>query len=134
MVPIQGDPMLAAVNTLRQTGCTCGDKQMPPAEPLRWNELLARAARAHAADMSNGQFFSHTGSDGSSVAIRASKAGYKWSWIGENIAIGYSTISEVVDGWRSSPGHCRNMMNPYFYEMGAARNGAYWVQVFGSSR
>jgi len=31
-----------------------------------------------------------------------------------------------------SPGHCANIMNKNFREMGVARVGDYWTQDFGS--
>ena len=50
-------------------------------------------------------------------------------------------IQQAVSGWLASPGHCQNVMNPYFTEMGAAyatnpRSAAtiYWTQVFGTPR
>ena len=43
----------------------------------------------------------------------------------------------VVRGWLDSPGHCENIMDPRFEEMGIAyaagrsgRRGLYWVQLF----
>jgi uncharacterized protein YkwD len=51
-------------------------------------------------------------------------------------------VKEVVAGWIDSPGHCANLMNPAFTEMGAGYeiNRArlpgfvYWTQVFGARR
>ena len=123
--------MLQRVNTLRATGCKCADKKMPPVSSLAWNTQLEDAAIRHAADMATHNRFNHVGSDGSEVDKRATDAGYKWSDIGENIAFGYFNVEKVVLGWINSPGHCKQMMNPDFKEMGAAQNGTYWVQVFG---
>ena len=46
-----------------------------------------------------------------------------WMWatpfaIGENIAAGQRTPQDVVDGWIASDGHCANLMNPNFEELG----------------
>jgi uncharacterized protein YkwD len=42
----------------------------------------------------------------------------------------------VVQGWLDSPGHCENIMDPRFAEMGIAfaagqssRRGLFWVQL-----
>lgn len=105
---------------------------MPPVPPLRWNEKLEKAAYSHAADMERNRFFSHKGSNGKYSADRASKAGYKWNFVGENIAWGYDSVSEVVLGWKTSSGHCRNMMHSGYTEMGAGKTGTYWVQVLGT--
>lgn len=123
--------MLEEVNALRATGCRCGSRQMPPVPALKWNGQLEQASRRHADDMKNNGFFSHTGSDGSSMSARVSQAGYAWRAVAENIAWGYPNVSSVVEGWKDSPGHCENMMSGSYTEMGAARAGTYWVQDLG---
>jgi uncharacterized protein YkwD len=37
---------------------------------------------------------------------------------------------EAMKEWLNSPGHCTNIMNPAFTEMGAWISGLYWTQVF----
>ena len=123
--------MLRLVNLVRGKGCKCGNKYMPPAPPLRWNSLLSRAAYTHATDMYKNNFIDHTGHDGSSISDRVSRTGYRWQAVGENIAWNVPTVRRAVIGWRNSPGHCVNMMSKSFREMGAAKKGAYMVQVFG---
>ncbi len=123
--------MLAEVNALRRQGCRCGSRQMPPVPPLSWNPQLAAAAQRHASDMERRNFFSHRGSDGSTIGTRATDSGYRWRAIAENIAFGYTSISAVVQGWKGSPGHCENMMSSAYTEIGAARVENYWVQDLG---
>jgi uncharacterized protein YkwD len=87
------------------------------------------AAYLHSEDMALNNFFSHTGSDGSSAGQRISRQGYPWSTYGENIAVGYPTVSSVIQGWLGSEGHCRNLMDPDFTETGAG----YAVGPFGGN-
>jgi len=60
-----------------------------------------------------------------------------WSWLGENIAAGYSTPSSVVAGWMSSSGHRANILNPDNWELGVGYYtgggswSRYWVQTLG---
>jgi len=127
---------LKQINHVRETGCTCGTTPMPPAPPLVWNDDLEKAAQGHAWDMSNNNYFSHTSKDGRSMEDRIVFAGYifkgfKSFAIGENIAFGQNNITEVMDGWLKSPGHCKNLLNPQFKEIGVAENHNYWVQDFG---
>ncbi len=137
-----GDRILDAVNAARAAGQTCGERHFDPAPPLRWNPLLAEAALDHSQDMARFRYFNHTGSDGTAVGDRATKAGYAWRRVGENIASGIRTPDEAVAGWLQSPGHCANIMGPAFTEMGVAyalnpnsKTGtAYWTQVFGTPR
>lgn len=137
-----GKLILEGVNAARAAGQVCGEQAYPPVPPLRWNEQLGEAALAHSSDMAAKRYFNHTGKDGGNVGDRARRAGYNWTRIGENIAFGAYTPQEVLAGWLSSPGHCINIMNSGFTEMGAAyavtpeqRAGViYWTQTFGKPR
>lgn len=123
--------LLQLVNDARKKGCNCGRAYYGPAPALIWNDRLEKAAYEHSKDMFRNKFFGHTGSDGRSSGERISDAGYTWKWFGENIAEGYPTEKDVVAGWLSSPGHCANIMNKNYKEMGIAKVGEYWTQDFG---
>lgn len=123
--------MLSEVNELRRTGCMCGSEYMPPVKELVWSAPLERAAWEHAVDMFRNDFFDHSSSDGSTLADRVDATGFKWSIIGENICWGYYSVEDAVNGWKNSPDHCHNMMDPRFRIMGAARQGSYWVLDLG---
>jgi uncharacterized protein YkwD len=127
---------LEYINHVRQKGCNCGTTYMPSAPPLIWNDLLETAAMGHARDMANKNYFSHTSKDGRSMSDRITAAGYLFRgyrsfMIGENIAEGQQSIAEVIHGWFKSEGHCKNLMNPGFKEVGIALYNGYWVQDFG---
>lgn len=133
--------ILELINTARSSSRTCGTEFFNAASPLSWNSTLASAARVHASDMANNDFFSHTGSDGSSASNRVTAAGYDWRSVGENIAAGRDNASVTVDDWLDSPGHCRNIMNATFEEMAvscvenaASTYGRYWTQVLAAAR
>lgn len=135
-----GHDILSAVNAARASARNCGDRSFPPAPPVRWNPALGDAALAHSRDMATRRYFSHRARDGSEAAERAGRAGYSWRRVGENIAFGQRSPREAVEGWLDSPGHCANIMNRDFTEMGAAygvtperQTGiVYWTQVFGT--
>ena len=40
----------------------------------------------------------------------------------------------TVKAWIESPGHCRNIMNSNYTEIGVARVGDYWTLVLGTRR
>jgi len=112
---------------------------MPAVSAIRWSTALAQAAQRHSQDMVDHNFFDHTGSDGSNAGQRISAAGYRWSSWGENIAAGQSSAEAVVQAWMNSEGHCRNIMNARFVDMGLAcvrPNGGTgrltWTQDFAS--
>ncbi|MGI9554021.1 MAG: CAP domain-containing protein, partial [Thermodesulfobacteriota bacterium] len=139
--------MLALVNNVRAQGRNCGSQFFPSAPPLTWSNTIANSALVHSNDMANViELLSHTGSDGSNAGQRLTAQGYNWRTWGENIAItgGTSgTINSAVNLWVTSPGHCSNMMNPNYTEMGAATafgfnktfqaSGDYWTLVLGDS-
>jgi uncharacterized protein YkwD len=112
--------VLVLTNQARAHARTCGWRRFPPAPPLSLAPALARAARAHSQDMARHDFFSHTGSDGSTPGERVTRAGYRWKLVGENIASGVRTPREVVAGWLASPHHCANIMTAGFRQMGVA--------------
>ncbi len=127
---------LRLINEVRSQSRQCGDDFFAAAPPIAWSERLASAAQKHSDDMVQGDFFSHDGSDGSDLGQRVRSVGYHYRVIGENIAAGQLTVDEAVDGWVGSPGHCANLMNPQFKEVGIACTqdgstefGQYWTMV-----
>jgi uncharacterized protein YkwD len=132
--PAPGDssePGLAAeINRLindQRTGNGC--------EALTVNDQLTAAARDHSAWMAQTGTFSHTGKDGSTFVTRARAAGYAQP-SAENIAMGYRTAAQVVDGWMNSAGHRANILNCQSKTVGvgianAADGTPYYTQDFG---
>jgi uncharacterized protein YkwD len=128
-------------NEARSRSRRCGSKSFPAAPPLTLAAKLTRAAREHAQDMAKHSELAHEGSDGSTPAQRVTREGYAWRTVGENVAAGPTTADEVMAGWLASPGHCENLMDPRFTEMGLAYtvdstsdSGVYWAQVFAAPR
>ncbi|MNZ09523.1 Cysteine-rich secretory protein family protein [compost metagenome] len=130
--------VLAQVNAARSRPRRCGSRSFAAAAPLRWNNDLGEAAEAHSSAMARGNFFAHRDSQGRSLKDRARAAGYGGRKLGENIAAGHGAPDSAVRGWLASPGHCANLMNPMFTEMGAAYAtnprsdaGIYWTLLMG---
>jgi uncharacterized protein YkwD len=128
--------VLALVNEARAEKRRCGFRRFDAVPPLALSAALQRAASAHAEDMARRGVMDHAGGDGSTPAIRATRAGYAWRTVGENVASGQSTPEQVVAEWLDSPRHCSNIMDGDFTEMGVAvassTTGVYWAQVFGA--
>ena len=131
---------LELVNQVRARGTHCGDELFGPAPPLTLSGMLSDVASGHANDMAQKNYFEHVDPAGHSPADRVRATGYQEKLVGENIAYGPKTVDEVVQGWLDSPGHCENIMDPRFVEMGLAlapgrvKRGLYWVQVFAEPR
>ncbi|MNZ74335.1 Cysteine-rich secretory protein family protein [compost metagenome] len=131
--------LLAQVNAARAKPRMCGRQRFAAARPLTWNAALGAAAQKHSGAMANGNYFSHRGADGKSAADRARAAGYRGRQIGENIAAGQGSPRQALEGWLASPGHCANLMNQRFTQVGAgyaaqtrSDSGIYWTMLFGA--
>jgi uncharacterized protein YkwD len=123
--------LLDAVNAARAVPRMCGDQTFGATAPVAWDGRLEHAAQRHTVDMVAHGNLAHTGSDGSTVGDRVTRAGYQWRRVGENIARAGLSGPEVVELWLASPGHCANVMHPGYVEMGVAGLDGYWTQVFG---
>lgn len=130
--------VLRLTNLARAKARKCGKKKFPAVAGVRPNNTLARAARKHSADMGKKGYFSHTSRSGATMVERTTREGYTYSWLGENIAAGQRTPKEVVNAWLGSPGHCENVMNGHFTELGVGyaytskgKYHHYWTQDFG---
>lgn len=135
----EGQKLLTLINSARSQQRQCGGQAFAAATPLAWNATLAGAAETHTRAMANQNFLDHVDRDGRTPGDRAELAGYAGQQTGENIAAGQDTPRKVVDGWLASPGHCANLMNPQFTELGAAYAvdpksdaGIYWTAMFGA--
>lgn len=103
--------------------------------PLTESTVLDQAASVRCGEIMT--VFSHTRPDGSSCFTALQEAGARYGRAGENIAIGQSSPSQVVQAWMDSPGHRANIMNEGFRYIGVSARpsnngyGGYaWVQVF----
>lgn len=132
--------MLAVVNAQRASGAVCNGVAFPAVGALVWNSQLQQAATAHSTDMSTKDFFAHTGSDGGTLRQRLPSAGYNYSSAGENIAAGYTSVSQVVAAWMASTtGHCENIMKSTHRDMGVSCKiytpstyRTYWTMELGT--
>ena len=111
------------------------------------NAELTSAAEYFANYMAQTNRYSHT-ADGKRPADRAKEHGYEYCMISENIAYQFSSVGfkdeelaeKFVEGWKNSPGHRKNMLEPFVLETGVAvaqsdKTGYYYaVQMFGRPR
>jgi uncharacterized protein YkwD/glutaredoxin len=126
------------INKFRASGCKCGEKQMPPVEPLSYNENLQKAAKAHTSDMVERNFYDHISPEpalyGTLPSERISFFGYIAKTSGENLMLMVinATAENCVAAWQKSTGHCLNMMNGEFTEIGIADYMGRVTAVFGA--
>ena len=110
------------------------------------NAKLDKAARSFAEHLANGGAFAHD-SGGTTPEIRVFQAGYQACVVAENLARHYSSagfstkelVQQLVQGWKDSPGHRKNMLERDAIDTGLAvvyraHNGIedyYAVQLLG---
>jgi len=115
------------------------ERQKVGAVALVEDQKLTEFAQAHAKDMAERGYFSHTTPDGKTFSDRLREAGITNVYAGENIALNYSPEGAVT-AWINSSGHHQNMTNSRFRKMGIGvysteikdRGHVYYVQVFTS--
>lgn len=117
-----------------------GERTSRGLPPLKRVPALDQAARYHAMDMQQDNYFYHDTYDrvGGVLQLvctwddRISSFYANWNSIGENIASGSTTPQSVVSGWMGSSGHRANILNTTYREIGVGYyNGNFWVQDFG---
>ncbi len=97
------------------------------------------STRSNASPSNPGAGMQHTlfGVNAPTVSSRLDYAGYDaWMAYGENIAFGYATAQDVMNGWMNSPGHRTNILSTYTTEIGIgvvanAQGYLFWCQDFG---
>lgn len=136
-LPSHEAAVVALVNQARAAGGDCGGNgSFAPSAPLTMHASLHCAARVHSKDMADRMYFDHTNPEGEDPFDRMARAGYgSFKTQGENIAMGTLTPADTVDGWLASDGHCANMLNPEYEQIGVGvyEGGSfYWTQTFAA--
>lgn len=103
---------------------------------LVWESRLDRIAQAHAEDMRDKGFFSHTGSDGVTASERMTRAYQPYTGLAECLAAGYKTPAQTLSAWLASYPHRHVIEGPAYEHIGvgwAAGGiyGHYWVLNIG---
>jgi uncharacterized protein YkwD len=118
--------VVSTINSIRSSKQLCNGVSFPAVGSLSWDGQLEFAAARHSNDMAINNFFSHVGSDGTTLRQRVPAAGYNYASAAENIGIGQSSVNEVFfnpggEGWMSSTtGHCEAIMTAVFVNVGVS--------------
>lgn len=110
--------------------------------PLKRVTELENAARYHAFDMGQDNYFSHDTFDGATLVCGTwtrviGYYGNSWLALAENIAAGQTTPQSAMTSWMNSQGHRDNILSSGSWEIGVGYyHGSgtyyrYWVQDFG---
>jgi hypothetical protein len=107
--------------------------------PLTANQLLTKAAILKANAIIETNTFKHTIND-KKFSSWIQDAGYNYSYVGENLAIDFVNSESVIEAWKESPLHKKNLLSPYYQEIGIATIAGKFqsqdtivvVQIFGA--
>lgn len=118
------EQILSAINAVRRAN---------GAGAWRYNPALESAARSQARLMARQDKLSHD--LGVTLRQRVTEAGYGLA-VGENLAKGYTTLPQTIDGWLASQGHRNTLLSPRFVEFGLAfartsSGRLYWALIAG---
>jgi uncharacterized protein YkwD len=134
------DEVLVQLNEQRAAGAMCGDEAFDPAEPLRMDPALRCAARKHALDMGEQDYFSNLDPEDVDFFARAAAAGYAGLAVEQNIGASHSTPEQLVEAVMDHSELCTHVMTPDADEFGmgyleyeGATYPSYWAQTFGQS-
>ena len=127
MTGLNPDEALRLVNEYRSS------KGLPA---LSLESHATAAAEILAKDMAAHDHMSHAGPNGADLQKRLSMAGYRYKVAAENVSVGQRSFAEIVEGWKKSPPHSRNMLLAEAKHMGVAyeykpdtQYKTYWTLV-----
>jgi uncharacterized protein YkwD len=133
---IADDPQAQVMRVLDLTNAERDKAGLPP---LALSPELTTAAQGYSQVLATGGCFAHTCGPVPDLADRDAAAGYGgWTWLGENIAGGFTTPESVVAGWMASPGHRANILSANYTDIGigvasgTGRYGMCWAEEFGT--
>jgi len=107
---------------------------------LKENKVLDSSALAKADDMIINNYFAHYSPNGKKPWDWISRAVYPYLFIGENLAMNFTSAESVHNALMQSPSHKKNILNEKYSDIGLAvvsgkidgKNTNILVQLFGS--
>lgn len=107
---------------------------------LTVNPILNQAAQMKAENMAKYGYFAHTSPRGLTPWYWFVKAGYRYEYAGENLAVNFSNSKSLTKAWMKSPTHKANIVDRHYTEVGTGMavgylNGkkvTFIAQVYGN--
>jgi len=87
--------------------------------PLRLEPRLCAVAESHARDMAARKYFDHRSPEGVGPFERLDRAGWRYRYAGENLALAVNA-PEAAAQLYGSPDHRANMLEPHYSRVGIA--------------
>lgn len=117
---------LASVLPGALVALTNEDRAMHGLAGVTEDAVLSRAAQAVAEDMAANGYFAHVSPDGKTPWYWLERAGYRYSYAGENLAVNFTDSADVQSAWMESPTHRANIVKPQYTHVGfGTAHGVY---------
>lgn len=108
--------------------------------PVQVESRLMQAAQTQARAMGERDRMGHRVAG--PLPRRVMAAGYDWGTATENLGAGYRSLDAAMQGWKDSPDHRHNLLNPEVTEIGVAAvrtpagsdHDTYWALILASPR
>lgn len=105
---------------------TNDDREKLAVPPVELDSGLSRAAQMKADDMAARGYFAHVDPEGRQPWQWLDKAGYSYSYAGENLAVNFTDSKDVEQAWMNSPTHRANIAKAQYTKVGiGVANGMY---------
>lgn len=129
----------AAITPEEIIALTNRERQVAGLSALTANQLLTEAALAKGQAILASQTFKHN-IDNKKFSAWVRETGYDYSYVGENLAIDFLNSQSIMEAWKNSALHKKNLLSPYYQEIGLAavagkfqgQDTTVVVQIFGS--
>jgi uncharacterized YkwD family protein len=128
----KGTQSSAATSTFASQVVTLVNQERAKAglKPLANDSSLSAMALDKAKDMYNNHYFDHTSPTYGSPFDMMNTYGIRYTYAGENIAMGQQTPQKVMTAWMNSAGHRQNILSPNYTKIGVSYYNGEWVQEF----
>ena len=109
------------------------EREKAGVSPLSLQDEINVCAQEKARDMYTSGKLDHHSDTLGYVQDQFGKHGISANGMGENIAMGQSSVSDVMKSWINSPGHYENIVYSDYTHAGFGYYKGYWVQQFADS-
>lgn len=118
------------------------DRDVSGLPPLVLNAALSASALKKAQDMSERDYFAHQSPDGRQPWDWIERADYPYLYVGENLAMNFSSGLSAHNALMASPSHRKNILNERYHDVGLAvisgkingQSTNILVQIFGAEK
>jgi uncharacterized protein YkwD len=126
------DELLGMINSARERGIRCGDRESDSLWPLQSSPELQCSARLHSLDMAVRGFTSETSPDGYDPRTRMDAAGFPVQQWSESIVTGETEPGRVLQRLLGNPSDCVSLQARELNAIGIGRHGELWTLDFAS--